>query len=76
MGGFFEVYALAAAPGFGLGWAVLNADAGQPAANLQLPPEQIITGKLVDLNGQPAAGVDLPVANVGRPTKVGVFDGV
>ena len=26
---FFEVYALAAAPGFGLGWAELNPDAAQ-----------------------------------------------
>jgi RNA polymerase sigma factor (sigma-70 family) len=74
--GFFEVYALAAAPGFGLGWAVLNPDAGQPAANLQLPPEQMITGKLVDLNGEPADGIELRVGQVGRPTKAGMFDGV
>ena len=65
--GFFEVYALAAAPGFGLGWVPLNADAKQPAAEIRLRPEQVIRGKLFDVHGQPAAGVELQVWSVGRP---------
>ena len=73
---FFEVYALAAAPGFGLGWAELNANAEEPAAEIRLRPEQIIRGKLVDINGQPASDVELKVWSVGRPSKIGTFDGV
>ena len=37
---FFEVYALAAAPGFGLGWVELNPDAEQPAAEIRLGPSR------------------------------------
>ncbi len=67
---------LAAAPGFGLGWAELNANAEEPAAEIRLRPEQIIRGKLVDINGQPASDVELKVWSVGRPSKIGTFDGV
>ena len=77
--GFFEVYALAAAPGFGLGWVPLNADAKQPAAEIRLRPEQVIRGKLFDVHGQPAAGVELQVWSVGRPNvpqAKGGYDGV
>jgi len=74
--GFFEVHALAAAAGFGLGWARLNPDAEQPAAEIRLQPEQIIRGKLVDINGQPAARVELWTRSVGRPSEIGTFDGV
>jgi RNA polymerase sigma factor (sigma-70 family) len=77
--GFFEVYALAAAPGFGLGWVLLNADAKQPAAEIRLRPEQVIRGKLFDVRGQPAAGVELEVWSVGRPNvpqAKGGYDGV
>ena len=72
---FFEVYALAAAPGFGRGWALLNADAKQPAAEIRLRPEQVIQGKLFDVHGQPAAGVELHVWSIGRPTETGWYDG-
>jgi hypothetical protein len=74
--GFFEVHALAAAPGLGLGWAQLNADAEQPTAEIRLRPEQVIRGKLVDVSGQPAARVELRIHSVGRPTNIGTFDGV
>ena len=73
---FFEVYALAAAPGFGRGWVRLNADARQPVAEIRLRPEQIIHGKLFDMHGQPAAGVELHIWSVGRPTETGWYDGV
>ena len=52
----FEVYAMAAAPGYGLGWAELNPDAEQPAADIRLRPEQLIRVRLVDVTGRPAAG--------------------
>ena len=58
----FEVYALAAAPGYGLGWAELNPDAEQPAAEIRLQPEQVIRVRLVDVTGTPAAGVEVRVA--------------
>ena len=73
---YFEVYALAAAPGLALGWAELNADAAQPAADLRLKLPQKIQGKLVEPGGKPAAGVELRVWSIGRPTKTGWFDGV
>ncbi len=73
---FFGIHALASAPGFGLGWAELNPDANKPGADIGLRPEQVIRGKLVDLSGQPAAGVELRITSVGRPTNIGTFDGV
>ena len=73
---FFEVYALAAAPGFGLGWAELNANAGEPTVEIRLLPEQVIRGKLFDVNGQPAPSVKLQIWSVGHPTQIGTFDGV
>ena len=73
---FFEVHAVAAVPGFGLGWAELNPDADQPAADIALRPEQVIRGKLVDLSGRPAAGVELRIGNIGKPTNIGSYDGV
>jgi RNA polymerase sigma factor (sigma-70 family) len=72
---FFEVYAVAAAPGFGLGWTELNPDAGQPTAEIRLRFEQVIKGRLVDVNGQPAAGVELRIASVLIPNKEGSLIG-
>ena len=73
---YFEVYGLAAAPGFGLGWAELNPNAAEPTAEIRLQPEQTIRGKLFDVNGQPASEVKLEIWSVGRPTKIGTFDGI
>ncbi len=58
---FFEVYALAGASGSGSGfeWSELNPDAHEPAAEIRLRAEQVIRGRLVDLSGQPAAGVEV-----------------
>jgi RNA polymerase sigma factor (sigma-70 family) len=64
---FFAAYALAAAPGFGLAWVDLNADAEQPAAEMGLVPEQMIRGRLVDITGQPVTGAELQLVIVGRP---------
>ena len=42
---FFEVIALASAPGYGLAWAELNPDAEHPAADLKLGPIDYQTPK-------------------------------
>jgi hypothetical protein len=74
-GRFFEVDAIAAMRGYGVGCSRLNPDADQPAAEIILQPEQVIHGRLVDLMGQPAAGVTICVGQVGQ-FKGATFDGV
>jgi RNA polymerase sigma factor (sigma-70 family) len=58
---FYDAYALAGAagPGSAFGCVRFSLDAEQPAAEIHLQPEQLIRGKLVDVNGQPAAGVEV-----------------
>jgi RNA polymerase sigma factor (sigma-70 family) len=72
---FLEVIALAAAPGSGLGWATVNVDAHQPAAELRLHSEQTVRLKLVDISGRPAAGVLVSVRSIGRANDKGGWDG-
>jgi RNA polymerase sigma factor (sigma-70 family) len=72
----YVVHALAAAPGYGLGWAELNPDAEQPAAEIKLLPEQIFHLRLVDVTGAPATGVEVRVQGFGRRTDNGLFDGI
>jgi len=70
----FEVTAIAAAPGYGLGWAELNPDAEQPAADLRLLPEQPVRVRLVDVTGAPAKGVEVRVLEVWRANDKGTYD--
>ncbi len=65
--GYFDVYALTAAPGFGHGWVALNADAEQPSSEIRLRTEQVINGRLVDIKGQPVAGVEIRVIIFSEP---------
>jgi protocatechuate 3,4-dioxygenase beta subunit len=58
--------AVALAPGYGAGWANLDADAEQPGAEIRLNPEQVIQGHLVDLQGRPAQGVTVSVSFIRR----------
>jgi RNA polymerase sigma factor (sigma-70 family) len=74
--GSFDLMALAAAPGFGVGWAELNPDAQQPGGDIRLRPEQTVRVKLVDLSGLPAAGVEVRVQSIGRETPQQTWDGV
>jgi RNA polymerase sigma factor (sigma-70 family) len=68
---FFSVYALAGAAGpgsdLGFGWAELDPDAEQPTAEIRLKPEQVIRGKLVDVSGRPAAGIEVRLDTVFAP---------
>ena len=63
--GSFDLMALAAVPGFGLGWAELNPNAPQPEGRIQLCPERPVHLRLVDLNGLPAAGVEVRIERIG-----------
>ncbi len=58
--------AVAIATGFGAGWSDLNPDAAQPVADVHLRPEQVIQGRVFDLQGRPAQGVQVSVQSMGR----------
>jgi RNA polymerase sigma factor (sigma-70 family) len=61
-----EVLALAAAPGHGLAWQPLSPFAKEAETVIRLPPEQVVRGRLIDIQGQPAAGVKVHVAWLGK----------
>ena len=58
--------AIALAPGYGVGWVDLDPDDEEPTAEVILRPEQIIQGRLVDLQGHPVRGVKVTVSSVSR----------
>lgn len=62
--------AVAIAPGYGVAWAELDPDEDQPLADIVLPPEQIVKGRLFDVNGRPAGGVTVSVSAVWRTLPV------
>jgi RNA polymerase sigma factor (sigma-70 family) len=64
-----EVGAAAIAPGYGVGWLDLDFDAEQPAAEITLRPEQVIQGRLFDLQGRPVQGVGVSVEGMGYPRR-------
>ncbi len=49
----------ARAPGYGIGWAEIGPDADPPATDITLRTEQVIRGRLFDVQGRPARGVAL-----------------
>ena len=57
----YELYALAAGRGTSVSWTALNADSEQPTADIRLQAEQVIRGRLVDVSGQPTAGVEVHI---------------
>ncbi len=57
-----SVGAVALAPGYGAGWVELDPDADQPIADISLRPEQVIHGRLFDLQGRPAPDVAVSVS--------------
>ena len=61
-----EVFGLiATAPDYGAGWVKLDPDAAEPAADITLRPEQVIEGRLFDLQGRPVRGVTISVESMG-----------
>ncbi len=63
----YEVFgAIALVPGYGAGWVELNPDDSEPTADITLRPEQVVQGRLVDVQGQPAANVLLSVTSIHR----------
>ena len=58
--------ATAWAPGYGVGWAHLDADEDQPSAEIRLMPEQVIEGRLFDVQGQPVPGAVVSVSGILR----------
>jgi len=56
---------IAIAPGFGAGWVALDPDAERPSAEITLRPEQVIQGRLFDVQGRPVRGVTISVENMG-----------
>ncbi len=74
---YYQVQVVASAPGFGLGWSVMNPDAESPSIDLALRTEQVIEGQLVDLQGMPAPNVDLEVGSIGIILEeIGSYDGM
>jgi RNA polymerase sigma factor (sigma-70 family) len=71
---YWEVYLAAAAPGHGTGWQRLGPDVERPEATLRLPPEQVVRARLVDLQGVPAAQVEVSLARLGGMVN-GEWDG-
>jgi RNA polymerase sigma factor (sigma-70 family) len=61
-----EAFVLAGKPGYGLSQRPLNLQAERQEMTLPLPPEQPLRGRLLDLQGLPAAGVRVWVMRIGK----------
>ncbi|HEV3115466.1 MAG TPA: sigma-70 family RNA polymerase sigma factor [Gemmataceae bacterium] len=68
-----ETALVVSAPGYGLAWRSLEGDFNPTNIPITLRREQIIHGRLIDLQGLPAAGVQVVVARVRseKPTQDG-----
>jgi RNA polymerase sigma factor (sigma-70 family) len=60
----YDLRLIAVAPGRGLGVVELKTDAANQETSIALPPEQPIEGRLIDIQGQSAAGVVVRVARL------------
>jgi hypothetical protein len=57
-------YLIARMDGTAIAWKQINLDDANAELSLDLPPQELIKGKLVDIEGQPAAGVELQIQEV------------
>jgi RNA polymerase sigma factor (sigma-70 family) len=62
------VTVVATAPGHAVGWSFVHAKRDRVEAEVKLPAEQPLRGRLLDLQGQPAAGVKVYVVKAARQT--------
>jgi RNA polymerase sigma factor (sigma-70 family) len=69
------LYVLAWAPGYAFGLERLDPARAAAEVSLRLRPERVARGRLVDLQGQPAAGVAVSVGWVGK-LRNGLSDGM
>src|SRR5262249_34571201 len=68
-----EIQVLAHAPRHGLAWKNVGPDARKAEVEIRLLPEQVVKGRFLDLQGQPAAGVRVGVSSLtGQAPKKGV----
>jgi hypothetical protein len=70
----YHLKLIAGAPGRGLGIVGLKTDATSQEASIALPPEKPIEGRLVDVQGQPAAGVVVRLASVNVQPELQAYD--
>ncbi len=59
-----EFTAVAMAPGYGVGWVTLDPDDDQPAAEITLWREQVIHGRVFDVQGKPVPDVTVSVRSI------------
>jgi RNA polymerase sigma factor (sigma-70 family) len=63
---YYSTWVIASAPGHGLNWDDFDPDAERPEVALRLGREQVLRCRVVDLQGAPAAKVELRVESVYR----------
>ena len=71
---FLNLDLIAGAAGFGMGWRPLDPDALALAVEVRLRPEEVVRGRLVDMQGQPAAGVAVSVVHLSAQSDSGPDD--
>jgi RNA polymerase sigma factor (sigma-70 family) len=59
-----QVRLLAGAPGLGLAWKGLDPKAESIQAEIRLPSEQVVRGRVVDLQGEPVAGGEVHITEL------------
>jgi RNA polymerase sigma factor (sigma-70 family) len=64
--------ATALAPGYGVGWADLDPEEDRPSAEIRLMPEQVIQGRLFDVQGRPVPGAVVSVSAIWRTLPLAV----
>jgi RNA polymerase sigma factor (sigma-70 family) len=63
---YYTTWVVASAPGHGLNWDDFDPDAEQPEVTLRLGREQLLRCRVVDLQGAPAANVELRLESAYR----------